>query len=993
MGLTSKDPARMLISPPPEEELRLARTPKGGAQPKRKRQQTLPNQLTPNPKPRKQVRNERTPSPTRNRSPNKLILHQSPHLNNPNADYLPPAPAHASRRRSATPVLVPYEPPKVVFTPPREVIITPNVQTPRRRAAKANPKPIVVKAEPPVIDLSEPMPPPSPTDDPLLLTGPSPQQHAFPPSTPTRQSSSPHNDGWGTSTDSMDVETRPLIDVLFPNAGTSVQVVFGLTLMRGEGEYTGKWMMKLVPTKQDPPSSATRARMDSWGRPVSPHPFRRRFSRVEEDSEEEDGPIQQEEETEMAVEDGNNEIPIADYDDEDDDPGVQPPHDTDGQPDVPQDVAASMNCDDELESPQPTTEVAEVSDSSMPVDSQNPSAETNDISVDQEEVALDKDASAPVPFPSLNHADSDDEAEEEEVRAMSVEREDAPSPQLYPSLHSHYLAAPLLNVSPVPEQVQAQVATRMDDDEGESDSEEVDFNLVKISSKDPHAAATVAAILKQYNYDCYTKTKLRENQRRRKTIDGGIQKRNAFATPARQRPRSIGGDKVMFPGSPAITLDCLLEQVEVEVKSAKQPVEHKKRLEIAQGGGAWSKEEWKTLDMCFTEERYQVGGGDVMAHVDDVDIANVVARFEELVPCGEWTKDDLEGRTLAIGNRQRSGKVAPPLTPRGVSRRAVDSNTETPLAARGRKASMEIPDFTPLGRRAMPPARAKKTPAPSFRLPEATPEGAPFQNLFAKKPSLLHAPRYSHLLDEAHAISAGRPKVAPPQPEHVPEEDEEEEEEEEEEEGDESVDKSTETDQSEDTSMEDSFDQSLEEESIAPLQTPAALPKRPPPRTSLGNRVKGFLFSYLPSGTKTAPVNKRQAPRPNQLPLPPLELLAKERGPINTPVKAPGPKTKAPKELVDLQHVQEPKPKSMIPRKVQPKRLVDLTHISPEKEKQRAAEARPRRSSGASVKDMVKGFEDLQKSQSQAPEVKRTKSSGDLRKKNGASSSGRPVWR
>ncbi len=94
----------------------------------------------------------------------------------------------------------------------------------------------------------------------------------------------------------------------------------------------------------------------------------------------------------------------------------------------------------------------------------------------------------------------------------------------------------------------------------------------------------------------------------------------------------------MFPGSPAITLDNLLDQVEVEVKSVKQPVEHKKRLEIAQGGGVWSKEEWRTLDMCFTEERYEVGGGDVMAHVDDVEIANVVARFEELVPYGEWTK-------------------------------------------------------------------------------------------------------------------------------------------------------------------------------------------------------------------------------------------------------------------------------------------------------------------------------------------------------------------
>lgn len=295
------------------------------------------------------------------------------------------------------------------------------------------------------------------------------------------------------------------MDVLFPNAGDANASGAWTDsdddddeLMSGEGEYTGKWTMRLVPTKQDPPSSATRSRMDSWGRPISPHPFRRRVSRVAEDSDEEDetaGPLQQEEATEMAVEDDNNEIPIAEYDDEYDDPDVQQPNDTAAQPDLPQDDAASMNCDDELELSLPNTEVAEVSDTA--VVSQIPSTEPNDISLDQESPVLEEDASAPVPFPSVHHADSDDEAEEEEVRAMSVEREDAPSPQLYPSLHSHYLATPRLNLSPAPQQVQTQVATRMDDDESESDSEEVDFNLVKISSKDPHAAATVAAILKQ----------------------------------------------------------------------------------------------------------------------------------------------------------------------------------------------------------------------------------------------------------------------------------------------------------------------------------------------------------------------------------------------------------------------------------------------------------------------------------------------------------------
>ena len=39
------------------------------------------------------------------------------------------------------------------------------------------------------------------------------------------------------------------------------------------GEYTGKYKMVTVPTKADPPTSGTRERMESWGRPVSPFPY------------------------------------------------------------------------------------------------------------------------------------------------------------------------------------------------------------------------------------------------------------------------------------------------------------------------------------------------------------------------------------------------------------------------------------------------------------------------------------------------------------------------------------------------------------------------------------------------------------------------------------------------------------------------------------------------------------------------------------------------
>lgn len=44
------------------------------------------------------------------------------------------------------------------------------------------------------------------------------------------------------------------------------------------GEYTGRFTMLQVPTKMDPPSSATKQRMDTWGRPISPFPLSKKPS-------------------------------------------------------------------------------------------------------------------------------------------------------------------------------------------------------------------------------------------------------------------------------------------------------------------------------------------------------------------------------------------------------------------------------------------------------------------------------------------------------------------------------------------------------------------------------------------------------------------------------------------------------------------------------------------------------------------------------------------
>jgi hypothetical protein len=55
----------------------------------------------------------------------------------------------------------------------------------------------------------------------------------------------------------------------------------------GEGEYCGRWMTMLVRMKQDPPISATRGRIEEWGRPTSPFPKKvARLAFLEEEGEE-----------------------------------------------------------------------------------------------------------------------------------------------------------------------------------------------------------------------------------------------------------------------------------------------------------------------------------------------------------------------------------------------------------------------------------------------------------------------------------------------------------------------------------------------------------------------------------------------------------------------------------------------------------------------------------------------------------------------------------
>lgn len=181
-------------------------------------------------------------------------------------------------------------------------------------------------------------------------------------------------------------------------------------------------------------------------------------------------------------------------------------------------------------------------------------------------------------------------------------------------------------------------------------------------------------------------------------------------------------------------------------------------------------------------------------------------------------------------------------------------------------------------------------------------------------PASLLAPRYSHLLQEAIAVSQDR--------------------------------SDSDTSPSGTTSVMDSI----------PRGKSPKTPVHPP--SSIGKRMKGFLFSYLPTlSTTKQDIRQSQVPRPG-LPLPPPDVLEKPRGPISTPVRPPAPRPTHPKELVHLQPAPLPKV-SMIPRASKPRRLVEL-HPLPSPTPSRAiAIPRARRSSGGSVKDLVRTFEEL----------------------------------
>ncbi|KAG6917768.1 hypothetical protein DXG01_001173 [Tephrocybe rancida] len=1264
--LHDSDPTGGLISPPPEETLQMQRTStsntNNSATSKRKRPvPQQPQQSTPNPKPRKQSKSRPSntsylDSPTR--------PPRSPAPSNPQADFLP------SRTRRTTPIPA-YEPPTDVFTPPRVVILTPLAvpKSSKRKTPASKPKgkkrastaELFIKTEPPVIDLSAPMAPPSPTDDPILLSGfssspvrprqlrdagvnttpprprisnslppsSSPTDGPFPWAPPSVLSSSPTNAP-------HPIFTQPIIDNITdwssPPRPASASTPDSET---EEGEYTGRFRTLAVRTKLDPPSSATRERMEEWGRPITPFPYAKKIGRLsllpeegdvemhdddmdegegqktptrrvtfaqthehvlapfefdtsyeeplaapsddDDDNDEEEerqvremslpledqadhepatptpttrgafdfdasfeDPAPQEEERDEVIlpepaQEGDAYMePAEDYgpddddedeDDEDevipepeqaddaymqaeegeksfedndqvfsepeqaDDAYMEEPH---GEVDASleeQDQSITIEEQDQDQSmtteEEPSFEEAELAsalekeqeqDQSMTTD-EEPSYEEPSFSqaADEQADKQDQDQSITTQPEDQDqsmatddepHTHEDEDNDEREVREMSLsaadseeeEEKEEPGMLFATPAPSRPTAFPEFQ-TPAPAPA-AQHPTEAEDDAGDdSEDEDLDDGVVKITSADPRAAARAAAILKQHDYDCYTKLSFRLSRSRHSLAGSGVTKASGSKDERRRKSMGMGaavvGDTVYIPGSPATTLPALLREAESSVSmsvsasrafspapdsslglglglgfSTPGPASYASpRTTLArslfEGGkeqqqGEWTKDHWKLLDACFTDERLSLGGGDVLAPVDAVRPGDVVARFIGMMREGTlraWdsvesiqganangTRDALAQRVKALQNKQRRGNVAPPTTPYTPRPSASSSftfapnggvDTPTPSFTSSRRMpSMEVPDFTPL--RAVPLRPVGKG-APFSDLPQEEPEWVDK----AKKrrlPMSLLAPRYSHLLEEAVAVSRG---VEVPSHTDADAEDVDVEED---------VDVDVDVEEGgekhhEQGTEEDAQDPEHNEEAEEPTPAPYDPANTPPPiPRTLKKRVTSLLFSYLPSSSRppsTLKPKSASAPSKPGLPPPPPPQA---RGPISTPARAPLPKPTHPKELVQLHHLPLPAPKaSMIPKIQRPRRMVELQRVSPppspgKREGRGKEEVRPRRSSGGSVKDLVKGFEEMRKVEEGKRELKKVRSVGEWRKTAGlvAPSGGagaKPGWR
>lgn len=160
--------------------------------------------------------------------------------------------------------------------------------------------------------------------------------------------------------------------------------------------------------------------------------------------------------------------------------------------------------------------------------------------------------------------------------------------------------------------------------------------------------------------------------------------------------------------------------------------------------------------------------------------------------------------------------------------------------------------------------------------------------------------------------------------------------------------------------------------------------QRPP---SAVKRSLSYISSWLKPDTYRSKAEKQGLWRPG-LPVPPADVLARPRGPVETPLPKPLEKSIPHKELVDLDHIELPA-QTKDQEKAEPRRLVDLNHVptpAPKSDVKRVS----RRSSSSSVKDLVREFEAKEKAKARAlpPRVKELRKQGTI-----GSQKAKPAWR
>lgn len=509
------------------------------------------------------LRRSRTPSISPTKARHSPALLRSPHATNEKADYIPPVISHtrqhlSSRARSSTPI-PPYEPPAERFTPPREVFrSSPRVSKSSKRKKVLK---ITIKKEPPEIDLSR-LPPPSPTDDPLLLYGRQPlprppvpinaRQTPLLESTPPGKQLSPLNRCAldfplpGIPSDVDDNEDANLVEqpvFNFAENGEDSWSSSDSGSSEQEGDYTGKFRDLHIPTKVDPPTSATRERIEQWGRPRSPFPHK--GSPIPEDVEDKDDDEANDLDLSLeqprfllegdgdghvlgALEDAQEdaqELEIEARQEQTEDTGISATEPIvlskerayDNHVIAPSRVEAmhlDQDHNDETpesfgESPSYPIEDVEVDiehgDERMGQNGNLPAQERDKLIAEFHPVVTQQENPVLTEIFDVNN-DSGDESEligeeqaDEEVvdRTLSDDPLPVSSPQQCPS-------EPQLLEERI--EVDEPMVEIMDEEPEGDSSDESDLSVVKIVSDDPWAAARAAAILKQVGFDCRTRT-------------------------------------------------------------------------------------------------------------------------------------------------------------------------------------------------------------------------------------------------------------------------------------------------------------------------------------------------------------------------------------------------------------------------------------------------------------------------------------------------------